>query len=760
MTVSNAAQAGVDRTDIADTMGHTAMELTARASMAAGATGAYAVGHAAGRTRDVMTRPQRAMVAVYKAEEKTARQLDRALRKGKPGAARAKRVADARKRAGKPIVLSDAKPSARIGGFAAKGKASRRIGKHVGGGLKKAGRGVKRLGSTGLDWMDEASARITAADDDPASQLGDATRDLTFKAVRKGVRGVTSSARFIWRHRHAPSRAVRGVRAAASTGARVARAAANLVRAAASRIAAGAASISLPVLPIIAAMIAVLGVLLAVMGAFLGSSASESTGVANVPAEYEADVVRAGSICPTVTPSIIAAQIEQESNWNPKAGSSAGAQGIAQFMPSTWASAGKDGDGDGKADIWNPHDAIWSQGNYMCGLASQVETAKKSGKLTGDTLELTLAAYNAGLGSVLRYGMVPPFEETINYVRRIKELAATKYTATGTAEGGTVGSLEPKLTVSGGIVSTAGITPDTRYPWGQCTWWAATRRADIGKPIPGWGNAATWAGSAASAGYTVDGSPSAGSVIVFQPGVLGASADYGHVAMVEEVRGGRVDPDQRVQRAWPRRRIHTRNQRLPTGRSRKWRPLHPLKGKPSMEPKRNRIIAATGFAVALLILGGNVAVICAGNGTAEDTQSTVARPRTKTEPGQKTAGDEETEPATPTEDDPCADLAPKALGVYMGDERGQLEGEYFTPDAAGLDIPASSIAPQPLPETEFTGFPVSTGRRVATCAVSTGLEASWVLDYTLTDDGWRCAAVKGPLEGGYRVHEGKPEEQK
>ena len=103
-----------------------------------------------------------------------------------------------------------------------------------------------------------------------------------------------------------------------------------------------------------------------------------------------------------------------------------------------------------------------------------------------------------------------------------------------------------------------------------------------------------------------------------------------------------------------------------------------------MEPKRNRIIAATGFAVALLILGGNVAVICAGNGTAEDTQSTVARPRTKTEPGQKTAGDEETEPATPTEDDPCADLAPKALGVYMGGERGQLEGEYFTPDATGL----------------------------------------------------------------------------
>lgn len=88
MMASNAAQAGIDRADIADTMGHTAMELTARTSMSAGATAAHAVGHVAGRARAVMTRPKRAMVAAYKAEEKTARQLDRALRKGKPGAAR------------------------------------------------------------------------------------------------------------------------------------------------------------------------------------------------------------------------------------------------------------------------------------------------------------------------------------------------------------------------------------------------------------------------------------------------------------------------------------------------------------------------------------------------------------------------------------------------------------------------------------------------------------------------------------------------
>ena len=137
-----------------------------------------------------------------------------------------------------------------------------------------------------------------------------------------------------------------------SASVRAARAAANFVRMAASRVIAGAASISLPIMPVIAAMLAVLGVLLAVMGAFLGSSASEST-VAGMPAEYEADVIRAGYICQVVTPSIIAAQIDQESNWNPNAGSSAGARGIAQFIPSTWASSGKDGDGDGQADIWN-----------------------------------------------------------------------------------------------------------------------------------------------------------------------------------------------------------------------------------------------------------------------------------------------------------------------------------------------------------------------------------------------------------------------
>ena len=158
-------------------------------------------------------------------------------------------------------------------------------------------------------------------------------------------------------------------------------------------------------------------------------------GVANVPEQYRDIVLKAGSICPEITPPLIAAQIEAESSWSTTAVSEAGAQGMTQFMPATWASAGKDGDGDGKADILNPLDAIYSQGAYMCALASEVEERISAGRLTGDVVQLALAAYNSGIGNVDKYGGIPPFHDTQLYVPKIMELAA-KYTAAPAAGGG------------------------------------------------------------------------------------------------------------------------------------------------------------------------------------------------------------------------------------------------------------------------------------------------------------------------------------
>lgn len=162
-------------------------------------------------------------------------------------------------------------------------------------------------------------------------------------------------------------------------------------------------------------------------------------GVTNVPGEYQGVVLKAGSICPEITPPLIAAQIEAESNWNPKAGSHAGAQGMAQFMPRTWASVGRDGDGDGKADILNPQDAIYSQGVYMCSLASEVKKRISAGKLKGDVAQLALAAYNAGMGAVDAAGGIPQNSETQSYVPKIMGLMA-KYAAAKSVGGGGGGS--------------------------------------------------------------------------------------------------------------------------------------------------------------------------------------------------------------------------------------------------------------------------------------------------------------------------------
>lgn len=162
-------------------------------------------------------------------------------------------------------------------------------------------------------------------------------------------------------------------------------------------------------------------------------------GVANVPGEYQGVVLKAGSICPEITPPLIAAQIEAESSWNPNAVSEAGAQGMTQFMPDTWASFGRDGDGDGKADILNAKDAIYSQGVYMCALASEVKERISAGKLKGDVPQLALAAYNSGIGNVDKFGGIPPFHDTQLYVPKIMELAA-KYTAAKSVGGGGGGS--------------------------------------------------------------------------------------------------------------------------------------------------------------------------------------------------------------------------------------------------------------------------------------------------------------------------------
>lgn len=91
-----------------------------------------------------------------------------------------------------------------------------------------------------------------------------------------------------------------------------------------------------------------------------------------------------------------------ESRYKPEVVSSAGAMGIMQLMPATAHDMGV-------ADPFDPEQNVMGGAKLLGQLFD---------KYDGD-LKLTLAAYGAGSGSVAKYGGVPPFEETQNFVRDI-----------------------------------------------------------------------------------------------------------------------------------------------------------------------------------------------------------------------------------------------------------------------------------------------------------------------------------------------------
>lgn len=102
---------------------------------------------------------------------------------------------------------------------------------------------------------------------------------------------------------------------------------------------------------------------------------------------------------------LLKAVAQAESDFDTNAVSSCGASGIMQLMPST-------AKGLGVEDVFDPEQNITGGAKMLAYLLDDYD---------GDTT-LALAAYNAGSGAVAKYGGVPPYEETRNYINRINNI--------------------------------------------------------------------------------------------------------------------------------------------------------------------------------------------------------------------------------------------------------------------------------------------------------------------------------------------------
>jgi soluble lytic murein transglycosylase-like protein len=136
---------------------------------------------------------------------------------------------------------------------------------------------------------------------------------------------------------------------------------------------------------------------------------------------YDAWIRQAATLY-QIPEELVRSIIKCESDYDPRAVSPVGAQGLMQLMPETALRMQV-------RDAFDPRESIFGGTRYLRVLAN----------LFNGDLDLTIAGYNAGEGAVMRYAGIPPYEETQAYVTRVR----TYYARYRTTQDVAVASIEP-----------------------------------------------------------------------------------------------------------------------------------------------------------------------------------------------------------------------------------------------------------------------------------------------------------------------------
>ncbi len=129
---------------------------------------------------------------------------------------------------------------------------------------------------------------------------------------------------------------------------------------------------------------------------------SSTKGAVAIPPSAIKDMIARASAATGVEQPLIEAVIKNESGFQPNATSPVGAEGLMQLMPGTAA-------GLGVGNAYDPEQNIFGGAKYLRGLLDEFH----------GNIPMAVAGYNAGPGAVQKYGGIPPYAETQNYVNNV-----------------------------------------------------------------------------------------------------------------------------------------------------------------------------------------------------------------------------------------------------------------------------------------------------------------------------------------------------